>query len=241
MAKFLTSAEISGVLEALVKEATQFIYIVSPYIKINENLFARLLNKSKTTKVIVIYGKDKNRNSELQVSKLENCKIYFNKNLHGKLYATEDKAVITSMNIYDYSQVNNIEFGIFITAKGDRKIYKSIINEIALLEESSESVFKVERSLNNDNTINKVNRTIDEGNIFMRDLYKELAKYKYKIGSMKNEVDGLYMAISRYALSIYKFDKNELYEDRSAVYRNTIISKELYENIKQHFLSLKIG
>ncbi len=35
---------------------------------------------------------------------LKNCKVYCFENLHTKCYLNENTAIITSMNLYDYSQ-----------------------------------------------------------------------------------------------------------------------------------------
>lgn len=41
-----------------------------------------------------------------------NIEIKYNTRLHAKYYANESTALLSSMNLYDYSQNNNIEFGI---------------------------------------------------------------------------------------------------------------------------------
>ena len=69
--------------------------------------------------------------------KLDKFRVLFSKNLHGKLYLSEEEAIITSMNIYDYSQVNNIEFGIHIIKNKDEEIY----NGSSLLYVGSRPIF----------------------------------------------------------------------------------------------------
>ena len=41
-----------------------------------------------------------------------NVRIYYEPRLHAKYYANQTAAVLSSMNLYEYSQNNNIEFGI---------------------------------------------------------------------------------------------------------------------------------
>ena len=50
--------------------------------------------------------------------------------LHAKCYLNEDRAIICSMNLYDYSQQTNIEMGILITKKDDEVAYEALIDEI---------------------------------------------------------------------------------------------------------------
>ncbi len=39
--------------------------------------------------------------------------IILSQNLHAKCYLNEKAAIITSMNLYDFSQVNNNEMGVY--------------------------------------------------------------------------------------------------------------------------------
>ena len=48
------------------------------------------------------------------------------KNPHAKLYMNEEFAVISSMNLYEYSQVNNGELGVLCGRKEDHAEFKDI-------------------------------------------------------------------------------------------------------------------
>ena len=43
--------------------------------------------------------------------------LYFSKNLHAKCYLNEKKMIITSMNLYEFSQVNNREMAFLSIAQ----------------------------------------------------------------------------------------------------------------------------
>lgn len=45
------------------------------------------------------------------------------KNLHAKCYLNENEAIITSMNLYGFSQQNNNEMGIYISKSQDPELY----------------------------------------------------------------------------------------------------------------------
>src|SRR5665647_763422 len=47
-----------------------------------------------------------------------NIEIRYEKRLHAKYYANENSAILTSMNLYNYSQDNNIEAGVLTKRKG---------------------------------------------------------------------------------------------------------------------------
>jgi hypothetical protein len=64
------------------------------------------------------------------MKEIQDLKVYEKSNLHAKCYLNEDRAIICSMNLYDYSQQNNIEMGILITKEQDKDAYNELIEEI---------------------------------------------------------------------------------------------------------------
>ena len=65
-----------------------------------------------------------------QLNKLNNLTVMFLENLHAKCYFNEKSMVITSLNLYDYSEQNNREIGVLIDKDGDENVYKEAIREI---------------------------------------------------------------------------------------------------------------
>ena len=61
------------------------------------------------------------------------------KDLHAKCYLNENTAIITSMNLYDYSQTHNREVGIKIDKETpeDKDLYKEVYDEILSIAEAS--------------------------------------------------------------------------------------------------------
>jgi phosphatidylserine/phosphatidylglycerophosphate/cardiolipin synthase-like enzyme len=56
---------------------------------------------------------------------LSECGTLKNRNnLHAKCYISENEAIISSLNLYEYSQVNNDEMGILV--KSNHEMYKDI-------------------------------------------------------------------------------------------------------------------
>ena len=64
------------------------------------------------------------------IREIQDLKIYEKSNLHAKCYLNEDRAIICSMNLYDYSQQSNIEMGILITKSQDKDAYEELMEEI---------------------------------------------------------------------------------------------------------------
>lgn len=121
MAKFVSGNDLNAQLSNILKEAKEQLYLISPYIKLHHRDKDELQKKINVPelKIIVVFGKNENDlkrslNQEdlLFFTQLPNIKICYQPRLHAKYYANESAGLITSMNLYDYSQNNNIESGV---------------------------------------------------------------------------------------------------------------------------------
>lgn len=133
MAEFLNSSAISYHLEKLIKNANDKLFLVSPYLKFNSRIRQLLdeRNCHRTVDIRVIYGKtDLHHKESAWLKSMDSIKTLFCKNLHAKCYVNEKCAVVTSMNLYDFSQQNNNEMGIYVTKEGDPELYKDIWEEV---------------------------------------------------------------------------------------------------------------
>lgn len=75
---------------------------------------------------------------------LENAKIKSIEGLQAKIYLNESTAIITSMNLYLYSQQNNKEVGLIFDAVKDKEMYDQIFKEVTrLIEEADKIQYKV--------------------------------------------------------------------------------------------------
>jgi len=142
MAKYLRTSGISAGVEELICEARERLYIISPYLKLSDNI-KELLNDKEREKVEVriIFGKQELNPTEMSyLVNLKYIRLYFSKNLHAKCYLNEKKMIISSMNLYEFSQQNNREMGILIDRENenDKPVYddawkdiESILNNAA--------------------------------------------------------------------------------------------------------------
>ena len=74
-----------------------------------------------------VYGKSDLHPDEMKwLGSLESVRTSYLANLHAKCYLNEKEALITSMNLYDFSQVNNQEMGILVRAEDDLDLYQSV-------------------------------------------------------------------------------------------------------------------
>ena len=143
MAEFLTTADISARLQKIIREADQSLVLISPYIRVNPNIRELIEEKAGSkTRVIIIYGKKDLHPEERQwLDSLPDIGLYFRENLHAKCYISDKEAIITSMNLYQFSEHNNYEMGIVISKRsettGDRRLYRSIDQEVNRILERS--------------------------------------------------------------------------------------------------------
>src|SRR5690606_1426326 len=80
--------------------------------------------------VRIIYGKSELHPEEVNWFKgLTYIRSSYCKNLHAKCYLNEDMCIITSLNLYEFSQVNNNEMGVLVERSSDAQLYKDTYEE----------------------------------------------------------------------------------------------------------------
>ncbi len=128
MAKFLKTTGVSHHLEEIIDKAGDKIVIISPYLKINSRLKGLLEDKDRMKiNIHVVYGKNELQPTESAwLQGLNSIRTTFLKNLHAKCYLNEDNALITSMNLYEFSQQKNEEMGILVSREQEPELYREI-------------------------------------------------------------------------------------------------------------------
>ena len=142
MAKFFTTSGISYRLEEIIKQAKREIILISPYLKINDRLKGLLEDQDRMKITIrVVYGKNELQPAESTwLQDLDSVHTTFVQNLHAKCYLNEKEAIITSMNFYEFSQVNNEEMGILVSRDDDKALYEEIEEDARRLIRKGEEV-----------------------------------------------------------------------------------------------------
>ena len=142
MAKFLKTTGVSHHLEEIIDKARDKVVIISPYLKINDRLKGILEDKDRMKiNIHVVYGKNELQPSESAwLQDLNSIRTTFLKNLHAKCYLNEDNALITSMNLYEFSQQNNEEMGILVSREQEPELYREIDEAAKILIRKGEEV-----------------------------------------------------------------------------------------------------
>ena len=142
---FLTGKELSEEIYDTIFYTEKYILVLSPFIQLDEyfknEVFKTHLNNSQVH-IIIGFGKnEKNVSRSFKLQDIEfftqfpNITIVYIPNLHAKYYGNEKKAIITSMNLIDYSFKNNIEFGV--------SSEKKLINTNKFFENSQNKCFNI--------------------------------------------------------------------------------------------------
>lgn len=125
---FIKGSEINTALEHLIEDAEAYLYLICPYIQLHDKLKRELRAKitQPELKIVVVFGKNEEEGLHKSLSKEDfeflsgfpNIEIRYEPKLHAKYYSNENRAIISSMNLYKYSHDNNIEAGLLMDVKG---------------------------------------------------------------------------------------------------------------------------
>ncbi len=142
MAKFLNTSATNYYLEEMIKQTRERLIIISPFLKFNDRIKELLADKDRMKiDVRLVYGKSELAPHEINwLRSLDFVRTSFCQNLHAKCYLNEEAAIITSMNLYDFSQVNNNEMGVYIQRETEPDLYRETHEEAQRLIRVSDQV-----------------------------------------------------------------------------------------------------
>lgn len=159
MSKFLSGESLEEAIYEIIWSAKNNLVIVSPYIKLDD-YFKKLFDKhvnNPSVKIVILFGKNQGSVSKSfkkhdfdYFKKFLNISIIYVPELHAKYYANESMGLVTSMNLYDYSFKNNIEYGVCF----DVGLFKGITNS------ADKNAWERTKSLMNENEVVFVKRPV---------------------------------------------------------------------------------
>ncbi len=150
MAKFLDTMEIISSIQRILKNAKEFVILISPYVDFDPRY--KLLIKEKNDEhipITLIWGKKKkqfkfNQDEKDWIKSMEFVDNIFCKELHAKCYLNENEAIIASMNLYKPSQ-ENIEMGILISKQDDNEAYDNLWKEVKRLIKNKPNLIFIQK------------------------------------------------------------------------------------------------
>ncbi|RMX11482.1 DNA repair protein [Vandammella animalimorsus] len=142
MAKFLNTSATNYFLEELIKNARERVILISPFLKLNDRIKELLADKNRLKiDVRIVYGKSELQPEEISwLNALTYVRTSFCKNLHAKCYLNEENCIVTSLNLYEFSQVNNNEMGVLFCKLEDHELYRDAYEEAQRIIRISEEV-----------------------------------------------------------------------------------------------------
>ncbi|MBE8718796.1 phospholipase D family protein [Cellvibrio polysaccharolyticus] len=142
MAKFLNTSATNYFLEELIKNARDRLILISPFLKLSDRIKELLEDKNRLKiDVRIVYGKSELLPEEINwLNNLSYIRTSFCKNLHAKCYLNEELCIVTSLNLYEFSQINNNEMGVLMTRTEDNEIFMEAYEEAQRIIRISEEV-----------------------------------------------------------------------------------------------------
>ncbi len=131
MAEFLTTKGTASKIEEIMIGAQSDLVLISPYLQISNIFLNRISEATKRgIRPVLVFGKGDMKISVFEdLARIRGVEIRFLDQLHAKCYYNESKMVITSMNLYEYSEKNNVEMGVFIDKRIDSELFSSARRE----------------------------------------------------------------------------------------------------------------
>ena len=128
MAEFLDTQGVSAGLSQTIKNANERLVIISPYLQVSHHIQQLLADTN--VPVSLVCRQEQLKESDRWIENLPSVKVYFHKDLHAKCYLNEEQAILTSMNLYQFSQENNLEMGLLVSRRGqEMPLYEDIRKE----------------------------------------------------------------------------------------------------------------
>jgi phosphatidylserine/phosphatidylglycerophosphate/cardiolipin synthase-like enzyme len=142
LAKFINTRKAVSEIEDLIRSAGERLILVSPYLKLSKD-FRQLLEyrNAKDKVTVVVFGKQELKPDEMRfLQGLRFVVLKFNEDLHAKCYANDDRMIITSLNLYEFSMANNKEMGVLIDRSdpADAQLFKDAMDEVDFIQSTSQ-------------------------------------------------------------------------------------------------------
>lgn len=198
MAKFLNTTGVSYHLEELIKSTNDRLILISPYLQFHNRIRDHIHNLNIQKRDIrIVY-----RESKLQLEEsnwLESqigVRTSICPTLHAKCYINENEAIVTSMNLYSFSQQNNDEMGIYVTKEEDPDLYRDIYDEaqrlLTISEEIRVSVKKVDKNLSEPQKANDISES-EKRKDFSKSNFKTTKELSEQTGISSRKVNAWFV------------------------------------------------
>jgi hypothetical protein len=132
MVQYLNTQAAYSEIENIVNRAENKLVIMSPYIQINRTLLQKIFHVAEHRNIdvsLVCKTSDIKPEEMAAMNRINRLEVFDLPNLHANCIFNEKALVMTSLNLFDYSQINNRDMGALITAEKDPGAFISAIRE----------------------------------------------------------------------------------------------------------------
>ena len=142
MAKFLNTSAANYYLEEIIRLARDRLILLSPFLQLNDRVKELLEEKNRLkTDVRLVFGKNELQPEETNwLRTLSFVRTSYCRNLHAKCYLNEELCLVTSLNLFDFSQAKNNEMGILISRDEDAELFQGAADEAQRIIRVSDEV-----------------------------------------------------------------------------------------------------
>lgn len=143
MPLFLNTQKLNEWIPKLINETEKELVLIVPYIKTSNRIYNELYEVNKRgVETTIVYRENKlNDFEKAKLESLDNLNLMHHPNIHCKCYYNEKYLIVSSINLYEYSEKNNREMGILISKNSlnpdaiirngdDEQVFKDVIDEI---------------------------------------------------------------------------------------------------------------
>lgn len=142
MAKFINTRKAVSEIEDQIKNAGERLILISPYLKLSKDFKELLTYRNNQDKITtVIFGKQELNPDEMKfLQGLRFVVLKYHEDLHAKCYLNDNKMIITSLNLYEFSMANNKEMGVLIDKndQADSQLFEDALKEVDYINQTSQ-------------------------------------------------------------------------------------------------------
>lgn len=143
MVDFLNTAKAYSEIEGIVSRAENDLVLISPYLQIPRPFMERLHYASdrKGVNIVIVCRRESLKREEFNdLKNITRLDLLDSPHLHAKCFYNEARMVVTSLNLYKYSQINNREMGLLLTKETDASAFDEAVEEAEFIIETSRPI-----------------------------------------------------------------------------------------------------
>lgn len=212
--ELLNTTELNYEIENMFRKERRFIFVLSPYLDLTDKI--QTILSMSPAEVVILYRETKEEKKKIDVFKeaMPKVKFFCIPNFHAKIYITSGTLIITSLNLYQYSQINNFELGVIFKDTSYNKMIGNLLEELKILFEMHKLDLQI---------LDRIKLPT------IKDLLQDILKKNDKTEKDFPDKE-LMQLISEQMLSRYEFDRKDRWaSDRNMLQRTAVVNRDMYE------------